>query len=87
MNISESNPVTAIRSCGERLGYFHVADNTRLYPGSGMLDFRSYFSALNEIGYKGFIAVECLPYPDGETAARKALEYLRQCELEIKVER
>lgn len=87
MNISESNPVTAIRSCGERLGYFHVADNTRLYPGSGMLDFRSYFSALNEIGYKGFIAVECLPYPDGETAARKALEYLKQCELEIKVER
>jgi len=87
MNIGESNPVEAIRSCGERLGYFHVADNTRLYPGSGIIDFRSYFSALKEIGYKGFVSVECLPYPDGETAARRALEYLKQCEPEINIEK
>lgn len=80
MNIGENNAVEAIRCCGERLGYFHVADNTRLYPGSGMLDFRSYFSALAEIGYKGFVSVECLPLPDGETAARRAIAYLRQCE-------
>jgi sugar phosphate isomerase/epimerase len=86
MNIDESNPAEAIRSCGKRLGYFHVADNTRLYPGSGMLDFKSYFSVLKEIGYKGFVSVECLPCPDGETAARKALEYLKQCEPEIKIE-
>ena len=87
MNIGESKPVEAIRACGGRLGYFHVADNTRLYPGSGTLDFKSYFSALKEIGYKGFVSVECLPCPDGETAARAAIEYLRECESDIKTEK
>lgn len=86
MNIGERNPAEAIRSCGGRLGYFHVADNTRLYPGSGTLDFKGYFSVLREIGYRGFISVECLPSPDGETAARAAIEYLRECESDIKIE-
>jgi sugar phosphate isomerase/epimerase len=80
MNIDETDPLGAIRVCGKRLGYVHVADNTRLYPGSGMLNFKSYFSALDEIGYGGFISVECLPWPDGKTAAQKALDHLRACE-------
>jgi sugar phosphate isomerase/epimerase len=87
MNIGETNPVEAIHACGGRLGYFHVADNTRLHPGSGTLDFRSYFSALEAIGYSGFVSVECFPRPDGETAAHRALEYLKRCETDIKVER
>jgi len=82
MNISENNPIQSILSCGERLGYFHVADNTREYPGRGTLDFKSYFSALNKINYAGFISVECLPVPDGKTAAEQALRYLKQFELE-----
>jgi len=78
MSIEETNPIEAIRICGKRLGYFHVADNTRCYPGSGMLDFSSYFTVLEEIGYNGYISVECLPVPDEQTAAQKALSYLRQ---------
>jgi sugar phosphate isomerase/epimerase len=80
MNIGETDPVGAIRSCGGRLGYFHVADNTRMYPGSGTLDFKSYFSALKDIAYQGFVSVECLPGSDGKTAAQKALVYLKSCE-------
>jgi sugar phosphate isomerase/epimerase len=83
MNIEETDPLGAIRLCGERLGYFHVADNTRLYPGSGTLDFKRYFSMLDEIGYEGFVSVECLPIPDGRTAAQKALNHLKQCERDI----
>jgi sugar phosphate isomerase/epimerase len=79
MNIEESDPLEAIRVCGKRLGYFHVADNTRRYPGSGTLDFRRYFSVLEETGYEGFISVECLPVPDGRTAAQRALSHLKQC--------
>jgi sugar phosphate isomerase/epimerase len=82
MNIDETDPLEAIRICGKRLGYFHVADNTRLYPGSGTLNFRNYASALEAIGYDGFISVECLPWPDGKTAAKKALSHLKQCEEE-----
>jgi sugar phosphate isomerase/epimerase len=80
MNIDETDPLEAIRLCGKRLGYFHVADNSRLYPGSGTLDFESYFSVLDEIGYEGFISVECFPRPDGKTAAERALHHLKQCE-------
>ena len=80
MNIEETDPTQAIRICKGKLGYFHVADNTRCYPGSGTLDFGSYLSALDEIGYNGFISVECLPKPDGETAAKKALEHMQQYE-------
>jgi sugar phosphate isomerase/epimerase len=81
MGIEEADPSEAIRLCGERLGYFHVADNTRMWPGSGVFDFRTYFRALDDIGYKGYVSVECLPEPDGITAATKALEHLRLCSL------
>ena len=77
MNIEESDPIEAIRVCGKKLGYFHAADNTRLYPGTGTLDFKSCLDALDEINYGGYISVECLPYPDGKTAAIKALDYLK----------
>jgi len=80
MNIEETDPCEAIRLCKDRLGYFHVADNTRMYPGSGILDFKGYFSVLKEINYKGFVSVECLPIPDGETAVQKTLTHLRSCE-------
>lgn len=80
MNIDETDPTQAIRICGKKLGYVHVADNTRCYPGSGILDFGSCLNVLDEIGYDGYISVECLPKPDGETAAKKALEHLRQCD-------
>jgi sugar phosphate isomerase/epimerase len=83
MNIDETDPIEAIRLCGKRLGYFHVADNTRLYPGSGTLNFGQYFSVLKEIGYEGFVSVECQPIPDGRTAAQKALRFLKQCEENI----
>ncbi|WP_020613515.1 sugar phosphate isomerase/epimerase family protein [Sediminispirochaeta bajacaliforniensis] len=83
MNIEEEDPVDAIHVSGARLGYFHVADNTRFYPGSGTLDFTSYLSALKDINYAGFISVECLPVPDGKTAAKKALAYLKNIEKEI----
>lgn len=80
MNIEETDPYEAIRLCGKKLGYFHVADNTRLYPGSGQLDFEKMLSALEEIGYDGWVTVECIPHPDRITAATKALAHLHKCE-------
>lgn len=76
MNLEEYSPTKAIRQCGEKLGYVHLADNTRWYPGHDRLDFDEVFSALREIGYPGYIAVECLPYPDGPEAAQQAYTYL-----------
>lgn len=76
MNIEESNPYEAIRACGNQLGYFHVADNTRCYPGSGTLDFGAYLEVLDEVGYTGYISVECFPKPSGEEAAKRGIAHL-----------
>lgn len=79
MGIDEIDPVRAIKLCDGYLGYFHVADNTRTYPGLGTFKFDEYLQALDEINYTGYISVECLPIPDGETAARRGLEHLMKC--------
>ncbi len=81
MGLEEFDPYEAIKLCGDRLGYFHVADNSRRYPGSGQFDFKRIFDALEAAGYDGWITVECLPDPDRATAARKAITYLKACEL------
>jgi sugar phosphate isomerase/epimerase len=39
--------------------HIHVADNTRVEPGPGSLDFAAGFNALKEIGYAGWVEIEC----------------------------
>lgn len=80
MNIEETDPYAAIRLAGAKLGYVHLADNTRLYPGSGQLDFAKTLGALKDIGYAGILSVECFPQPDGEEAAARSLAYMRSLE-------
>ncbi len=80
MCLEELDLFDAIQLCRGKLGYLHVADNSRRYPGSGQIDFKRIFSVLEEIEYDGWITVECLPDPDGVTAARKAIDYLKVCE-------
>ena len=79
MGIEETDPVAAIKLCGKKLGYMHFADNTREYPGSGQFDFCKVIQALEIIGYSGYLSVECLPKPDGITAARYAIKNLMEC--------
>ncbi|GHV45565.1 hypothetical protein FACS1894204_05010 [Synergistales bacterium] len=86
MNMSELDPCAAIRLCGKRLGYFHLADNTRWYPGSGQIDFLSILQSLRDVGYDGYLSVECLPEPDADTAAQNAIRYLREQTNKIPIE-
>jgi sugar phosphate isomerase/epimerase len=79
MGIEENDPVEAIHACRGRLGYFHVADNTRSFPGSGTFNFQAYFKALDEIGYDGYISLECLPGGDWEKTAKSALSHIKRC--------
>ena len=80
MGIDELNPYEAIRDTGSLLGYFHVADNSRHYPGSGQFDFPKILKTLEGVGYHGYINVECFPWPDREMAARRSLEHLKASE-------
>lgn len=80
MGIEETDPIAAIRRCKGKLGYFHLADNTRSYPGSGQFDFLGILKALEETGYDGYLSVECLPGSNNEATARQALLYMKDVE-------
>jgi sugar phosphate isomerase/epimerase len=59
MNIEEAGIAESIRNAGRHIVYVHVADSNRLQPGRGHLDFLPGFAALKEIGYDGFLGIEC----------------------------
>lgn len=59
MNIEEADMAVPIIDAGAALGHVHIADNNRLEPGAGALDLRPTFGALQQIGYDGYVSVEC----------------------------
>lgn len=83
MNIEEPNMLEAFRITGKRLGYVHFADNTRLAPGQGQIDFQAILDTLNEMGYEGPIVVEALPLPDDETALRFTAEFWQRINSDV----
>jgi sugar phosphate isomerase/epimerase len=64
MNLEEDDPYAAIRRARGRLVGFHVADNNRLAPGMGTLDWPRIVDTLREIGYDGALSVEFCPTLD-----------------------
>ena len=77
MNIEECNTNAAICSSGQQLGYVHFADNNRLAPGKGQIDFPALMQTLSKISYSGFITGEILPIPDDATALNQTGKYLQ----------
>ena len=77
MNIEEPDIGASIRTCGDRIFHFHVADSNRWYPGAGHLDFESILTELEGTGYRGFVSGEFMPLPDADTAAERAIAHLR----------
>ena len=63
-NIEERDTADAIRAAGERLFHVHLADSNRWPPGYGHFDFAALWEALEEIGYRGSLVLECFPRPD-----------------------
>jgi sugar phosphate isomerase/epimerase len=73
MNIEEKDLLGAILNTGSRIYDFHVADNNRLAPGQGSLDWRAITGALKEARYTGALTAEFVapvdrtpvtPYPN-----------------------
>jgi sugar phosphate isomerase/epimerase len=73
LNIEEADMFEAIRRTGDRIADFHVADNNRMAPGQGALDWRRIVETLRATGYDGALTVEFVapvdrtpvsPWPD-----------------------
>jgi sugar phosphate isomerase/epimerase len=80
MHIEETSTPDALRSAGRHVRHLHLADNTRLEPGTGDIDFVAGFRALLDIGFSGYMAFECgISGSDKDAALRQSLAYVRDC--------
>jgi D-psicose/D-tagatose/L-ribulose 3-epimerase len=62
MNIEEIDMFETIRRAKGKIVGFHVADNNRMAPGMGNLNWRKIIDTLNEVGYDEVLSVEfCSP--------------------------
>lgn len=78
MNIEEKDPAESILKAGNCIGYVHIADSDRWYPGHAHYDFASTMNALNTIGYKGYISLESFPYPEQVIAAKECRKFINK---------
>lgn len=78
MSIEEADIPAAIRAAGNYIGHVHLADSNREMPGLGHTDFKSGFDALKEIGYGGYMALECgNPNPDKQAGLKQSADFLK----------
>jgi len=57
-NIEEKDLFKAYTSVGKLLGHCHISENDRGVPGTGHIDWKTYFSALKTIKYDRWLVVE-----------------------------
>ena len=72
MNIEEADWPAAIRNAGDKLVDFHVADNNRMPPGQGALDWELLVRTLEDAGYDGYITVEFVATVDRSRISERA---------------
>lgn len=93
LNIEEKDIMSAIVDTGDKLVHFHVSDNDRGVPGSGHVPWGEVKSALDHIGYDGWIVAEMFVIagnpssadlniwrdiePEPTDAARRALSFMK----------
>jgi len=57
-HIEEKNVAEAIRAAAPQLGLVHISENDRSTPGVGLVDWKTTFDTLREVGYNGWLIVE-----------------------------
>jgi D-psicose/D-tagatose/L-ribulose 3-epimerase len=91
MNIEEKSFYEATKLAGKNLIHYHLCENDRGIPGTGLVNWDEIFKALSEINYKGFAALESFVdctenmntwvwrqlAPDGETLLREGASFIR----------
>jgi sugar phosphate isomerase/epimerase len=77
MSLEEADLAESIRRAGPFLAHMQLGDSNRLQPGAGHLDFGPPLKALEEIGFQGFLAMECHLDGDPATVLPAAARYLR----------
>jgi hydroxypyruvate isomerase len=73
MQISEGDLCRRLREGFDQVGYLQVADNPgRNEPGTGEVNWSRVLREAKELGYAGFVGLECIP-KEGEAKAAERI--------------
>lgn len=59
MSIEETDCARSIEEAGHHIGHVQLGDSNRLEPGAGHYDWPATLTALDRIGFDGWLAMEC----------------------------
>lgn len=72
MQIVEGDLCMRMREGFDYIGYLQLADNPgRHEPGTGEVNYTRVFQEMKQLGYTGFVGLECTPERDDRTAAER----------------
>ena len=78
MHIEETDTPAALRRAGRHVGHVHMADNTRMQPGTGDINWHTGLQALKDIGFSGYLAYECGIAGERREALKTSVEFVRE---------
>jgi sugar phosphate isomerase/epimerase len=81
MNIEESDMNRSIYLARKYIKHIHLSDSNRHLPGYGHIDFISAFSTLLDVGYSGYLTLECQIDGSVDLELLKCLAFLKSCML------
>ena len=76
--IEEADIAASVRQNGKWIRHVHLGDSNRLAPGYGHTDWNSAFKALSDIGFSGYMNLECGLPGAAETVLPEVAAYLRR---------
>lgn len=74
--IEEADIAAAINLAGSRIRHVHLADNNRLLPGKGSIDWVRCVDALRGVGFDGYLSFECSTSGDPAQTVPAAARFL-----------
>jgi sugar phosphate isomerase/epimerase len=76
-SIEEANLGEVIRQAAHLIFHVHLADNNRLLPGKGNIDWAAYLEVLRSVGFDGYLNLECSTCGDPSISLPATAAYLR----------
>lgn len=75
MQLSEGALITYLERGIDQVGYLQLADTPgRHQPGTGELNYKAILKAAHDLGYRGYVGVECRPQGTEQEALQELLQ-------------